>query len=140
MSAVLIASITALCADDHHADPKHIAAWTANKAPEGVARMLAHARLMLVAECDGELAAVGCLNRDDEIGLNYVAPWARFRGVSKALLAVLEQAMQSRGATIGRLESTRTAHRFYRAAGWRDAVADASAAQSAGIPMEKRLG
>lgn len=140
MSAVLIASITELCALDHRNDPERIAGWTANKTPEGVARMLAHAPAMLVAEHEGAVAAVGCLVADDEIGLNYVAPWARFRGVSKALLAALERAMRARGSTLGRLESTQTAHRFYRDAGWVDVAPLQPGRILKSYRMEKRLG
>ena len=40
MSEVLTRSITELCALDHKHDPAAIAAWTANKTPEGVRRIL----------------------------------------------------------------------------------------------------
>jgi GNAT superfamily N-acetyltransferase len=55
-----------------------------------------------------------------EITLNYVAPEARFRGVSRVLLGALEARALARGNTRCRLVSTETAHRFYRSAGYRD--------------------
>jgi len=58
--------------------------------------------------------------RRGEILHNYVSPDARFRGVSRALLAALESRAAERGARQCRLESTETAHRFYRAAGYAD--------------------
>lgn len=87
MSRVLIASITELCSLDHNDDPAAIAAWTANKTPEGVARMLdTPGNQLLVAELDRQIAAVGAMIGTDEIGLNYVDPSHRNKGVSRALL------------------------------------------------------
>ena len=90
MSAVLIASITELCTDDHHGDPAAIAAWTANKSPAGIGRWFANpANRLFVAEDGGAVVAVGGFNSGGEVILNYVAPAARFRGVSRAMLAHL---------------------------------------------------
>ena len=50
--------------------------------------------------------------------LNYVAPEARFTGVSKALLAEMESKAQSIGLPHCTVESTMTAERFYRSAGY----------------------
>lgn len=122
MSRVLIASITELCTDDHKGDPEAIASWTSNKTLEGVTAMLeAPDNRMFVAERDGAVAAVGCVVGDDEIGLNYVDPAHRFKGVSRALLDAMEAAIREAGAIEGRLESTSTAHQFYLDAGWNDA-------------------
>jgi GNAT superfamily N-acetyltransferase len=140
MSRVLIASITALCAPDHAGDPQLLSAWTANKTPTMVEAMLRTPGVRLfVAERDGEIAAVGAILRNDEIGLNYVAPAHRFAGVSKALLAAMEETMRAGGVTEGRLNSTETAHRFYRAAGWQDTGAPRPERPLAGWPMTKRL-
>lgn len=122
MSEVLTRSITELCALDHHNDPAVIAAWTANKTPEGVRLMLESADAELfVAEHDGVVAAVGCVMNGSEIGLNYVHPAHRFQGFSKALLAAMEQAMREAGVTEARLKATQTAHAFYLANGWQHA-------------------
>ncbi len=118
-SALLIASITALCTLDHRGDAAAIAAWTANKSPAGVRDMLARPETtMLVAERDGTIAAVGAVSNGSEITLNYVHPAHRFHGVSRALLAAMEQTMRDAGTAEGRLKSTATARRFYRTAGW----------------------
>lgn len=118
MSAVLTASITELCVADHRNDPALVARWTANKTIEGVRVMLADPESrMYVAEHDGELAAVGSVTANC-IGLNYVHPAHRFSGVSKALLAALEDDMRRRGMHEATLESTTTARRFYLEAGW----------------------
>lgn len=119
MSRVLTSSITALCSADHGDDPEKIAKWTANKTPAGMGQWLEQPELTLfVAELDGELAAVGAVNTAGAIDLNYVAPEARFRGVSKALLAHMEAHLAALGFKTIRLKSTRTAMRFYRALGW----------------------
>lgn len=138
MSAVLIASITQLCQLDHHGDATFIARWLANKSPSMVARMLTNPALSLfVAECDGEITAVGAIEGDARIALNYVAPAPRFRGISSALLAALEAEMAARGTAVGRLVSTNTAEAFYRARFWMD---DAEAAEAGrGIALRKRL-
>jgi len=121
MSDLLIASITQLCGLDHRHNPEIIAAWTANKTPEGVAAMLADpAAQLFVSERDGHVAAVGSVRDDREIALNYVHPAHRFAGVSRALLATMESYMSERGAAVARLKSTVTAHRFYLAQGWQD--------------------
>ncbi|HEY9011253.1 MAG TPA: GNAT family N-acetyltransferase, partial [Devosia sp.] len=106
-----------------------------------VARWVEHPDLlMLVATVDGEVAAVGSLNRPDEIGLNYVSPAFRFRGVSSALLAGLEAAMRERGTVVGNLTSTQTAHAFYRGRGWQDAGTPVLGHNVPGYPMTKQLG
>jgi GNAT superfamily N-acetyltransferase len=140
MSEVLIASITELCTLDHQDDAQAIAGWVANKSPESIARWVKDPGLLvLVAERRGEVAAVGMLNSSDEIGLNYVSPRHRFAGVSKAMLSALEAEMRQRGATTGRLTSTRTAHDFYLAMGWQDAGALQACMTVTGFPMTKAL-
>ena len=140
MSRVLIASITDLCHADHRGDPAIIAGWTRNKTPDSVARWVANPDLLvLVAVLEGEIAAVGMLNGPDEIGLNYVSPDFRFRGVSKAMVLALEDAMRERGTATGRLTSTQTAHAFYRAMGWQDAGPPETGHNVPGFPMRKVL-
>jgi GNAT superfamily N-acetyltransferase len=140
MSAVLTASIRDLCTADHRNDPEILAGWLRNKTPEMVLKMLERpGAQFLVAEHDGEIAAVGCLNSPDEIGLNYVTPTHRFHGVSKALLAALEERIRQSGAAVATLTSTGTAHRFYLANGWEDAGPAEADRGMLCYPMEKRL-
>ncbi len=140
MSDVLTRSITGLCALDHKNDPAAIASWTANKTPDGVRRILEDPDVQLfVAEHDGVVAAVGCVQSGSEIGLNYVHPAHRFKGVSRALLAAMEQAMREAGLTEARLKATQTAHDFYRANGWQDAGEAYSGRWIEARPMRKRL-
>jgi GNAT superfamily N-acetyltransferase len=140
MSAVLTASIRDLCSADHRHDAEILAGWLRNKTPEMVLKMLERpGALFLVAEHDGEIAAVGCLTGADEIGLNYVAPTHRFAGVSKTLLAALEQRIRQSGVSHAKLTSTGTAHRFYLANGWQDAGPAEADRGMLCYPMEKRL-
>lgn len=140
MSAVLIASITELCALDHHNDPTAIANWTANKSPAGVRAMLASPNAeFFVAEVGGAVAAVGCVVNGAEIGLNYVHPAHRFRGLSRALLGAMEDAMRAAGTVEARVKSTETAHRFYLARGWQDAGEKYTGRFVDAWPMLKRL-
>ncbi len=140
MSRVLIASITALCAADHHNDPVKLAAWTRNKSAEGVAAMLANPEMLtLVAEREGSVVAVGAVTRQGGVALNYVAPEARFTGISKALLVRLEAELVGLGFAEGHLEATATARRFYEKAGWVANGPQATGRHVNGFPMRKRL-
>jgi GNAT superfamily N-acetyltransferase len=130
---VLRRSITELCAADHGNDPAILARWLANKTPENVAVWIARPdSSLLMAVESGAIVAVG-----GEILLNYVSPDARFRGVSRALLAGLESRAAERGARQCRLESTETAHRFYRAAGYVD---DGAPTEKFGMSSGYRMG
>lgn len=138
LSAVLCASIRELCSADHHNDQNVIAQWTANKSPEHMIKLLANPRLALfVAEVDQEVSGVGCISLGGEVLLNYVAPAHRFCGVSKALLDHLENALAEHGVSRATLTSTKTAHRFYRAAGWTDCGEPETVFGLTGYPMEK---
>jgi GNAT superfamily N-acetyltransferase len=118
---VLRRSISQLCFVDHGNEPAILNAWLANKRPEIVAAWVSQpGNSLLLAVEGGAILAVGSVTDAGEITLNYVAPEARFRGVSRALLAALEARAFERGNTLCRLTSTETAHRFYRSAGYCD--------------------
>ncbi len=136
ISELLIASITMLCGPDHHDDPAALAAWLANKTPAGVRKWFASPDMkLLVAERDGDIAAVGAISTSREIRLNYVAPAHRFAGVSKVLLKTMEVELGPGEAT---LTSTATAHRFYRRMGWLD-VLGVEGQDPSELRMNKRL-
>ncbi|KKC35109.1 hypothetical protein WH87_18370 [Devosia epidermidihirudinis] len=140
MSTVLTASITELCAADHHGDPHALSAWTRNKDHAGVTAMLANPEAQVfVGERDGAVVAVGAVTSDGMISLNYVAPSARFGGVSTALLAHLEAALIALGYSEGQLESTSTARSFYERRGWHADGPQATGRVVNGYPMRKIL-
>lgn len=138
MSAVLIASLTELCALDHHNDPALLAGWLENKSPDRVAAWFdTPASTLLVAERDGEIAAVGgYFESSRTVSLNYVSPRYRFAGVSSALLAAIEAGL---GPGEAQLESTQTARRFYESRGWQIAGDLAPHRGIDGYPMRKVL-
>lgn len=118
---VMRRSITELCAEDHNNDPAWLADWLANKTPENVAAWIGNSNnVVYVAVNDGRIVGVAAMERTGRISLNYVSPDVRFKGVSKALLAGLECKARELGLAQCTLESTKTALRFYRAAGYRE--------------------
>ena len=138
MSAVLIASITELCVADHKNNPEALASWLANKTPESVVQWFANpGGRLLVAERDGEIAAVGAYGTDRMIRLNYVSPRHRFAGVSRAMLGAIESAL---GPGEARLESSLTARQFYLDAGWQESGPPEPHRFVPGYPMRKLLG
>ena len=118
---VLRRSISELCVGDHGNDPAILAAWLRNKTPEIVAGWARQPGNSLLLAVEGQTTlAVGSVTDAGEITLNYVAPDARFRGVSRAMLRALEGRAAERGNLRCTLTSTETAHRFYRSRGYID--------------------
>ena len=136
MSLLRAASVRHLCHADHHDDPAAIASWIGDHSPTKFIVLLQRQDVsLIVAEVDTEMVGLAGLS-GDLVTLNYVHPAYRFQGVSKALMAALEQRMRDHGIGLGRLNSTATARRFYRSIGWSDAGAGTP---EQGYPMEKRL-
>ena len=121
MSRVLIASITTLCERDHGGVQENMDRWLANKSPAGVREWFDNPENRLfVAERDEKVVGVGGFNERGEVLLNYVAPEARFTGVSTVLLTAIEKAMHAKGHDKATLTGTATAHEFYISRGWRN--------------------
>jgi GNAT superfamily N-acetyltransferase len=144
MSRVLISSIASLCHPDHRGDSALVESWTANKTPENLVRWFTNpANHMYVMEEEGEILCVGAFSNRGEIQLNYVAPKARFSGISKTMLGHLEDEMRELGISDAFLTSTETAHRFYLSAGWTDVLSGGSDGEMFGLtrvyPMAKTL-
>jgi GNAT superfamily N-acetyltransferase len=110
-------SITELCVLDHRADEQFLAGWLANKTTENVRRWIGQAHVF-VAEQAGKLLGVAAMDGWGKITLNYVAPEARFRGVSKALVGRLENEARGLGLEECSLDCTQTALRFYQELGY----------------------
>ena len=134
-------SIAELCGADHHDDPEILRHWLANKTPRHWAEWLAYeANTVLVAVDDETVLAVGVVRNDGEITCNYVSPDARFRGVSKAMLAELEATARGFGNDSSTLTSTETARRFYLAAGYEQVgMPEGKFGTTGAYPMLKRL-
>jgi GNAT superfamily N-acetyltransferase len=138
---VLRASISELCAADHDNDPEILNRWLANKTPANVAAWANDPSSSLLVAVEGEaILAVGGVRHPGEITLNYVAPRARFRGVSSAILAALEARAAEHGAERVTLQRTENAHRFYQSRGYRDEGPPAGKfGTRASYPMSKPL-
>jgi GNAT superfamily N-acetyltransferase len=138
---VLRRSIAELCWSDHRGDPAILERWLANKTPENVAAWIAQPTThVFVAVEAGTILAVGAVTDAGEITLNYVSPDARFRGVSRGLLARLEEKARELGNDACSLLSTETARRFYRSGGYNEmSPPRGTFGTSAGYPMSKRI-
>jgi len=130
-----------LCAADHGNDPAILQRWVGSKTPKIVASWIRQpGNSLLVAVEGGAILGVGSVTDAGEITLNYVAPEARFRGVSRALLDALETRAKQRGNSRCTLTSTETAHRFYRSSGYVDDGAPlGNFGTRSGYPMSKHL-
>lgn len=119
---IVRSSIRDLCFEDHKNDAHELSAWLSNKTP---ANFLTWAKSdfveVYIAEMESTSVGVGCLSIDGKILLNYVMPGWRFRGISNGLLNFMEGRLRELGIEQAKLVSTRTAHRFYKNAGWDDA-------------------
>ena len=116
---ILRRSICELCHEDHRGDAATIAAWLANKTAENMRRWIEQSHVFVAIERT-ILLGVGAVARSGEITLNYVSPDARFRGVSKAILARLEKHAAQCAIKSITLHGTATARRFYLSAGYAD--------------------
>jgi len=134
-------SIVKLCRDDHRDDPATLTAWLANKSDLNFRAWIDSDRhIARLAEDDEGVCGFGLLNRDGRVGLLYVAPRARFSGVSRGLLSELESAALALGLTEIALCSTMTAKRFYESAGYRaSGVPEQGFGVTRSQPMSKRL-
>lgn len=119
--AVIRRSIIELCVADHDGNPAILDRWLSNKTPVQVRRWIESNPGSVLAGTGGAgIGGVGMVMPDGEIALNYVAPWARFSGVSKGLIGAMERCATGWGLLSCCLTSTVTAHGFYRAYGYRD--------------------
>jgi GNAT superfamily N-acetyltransferase len=138
MARVLRDSIRQLCVEDHGGAERPLQEWLANKTDESVRLWLKNpANVLLVADVGGVLAAVGGVQRDGHVILNYVAPGFRLRGISKGMMAELERRALQLGIDALTLESTVTARRFYLALGFRDMGSPGEKHRLRNYPMSK---
>ncbi len=73
---------------------------------------------MLVASVNDRIAGVGAFTYLGHVTLNYVDPDFRLRGVSKKIMATIEERARVLGLKRLHLESTLTAQRFYESIGY----------------------
>lgn len=138
---VLKRSIAELCESDHRNDPSILAQWLGNKTHENFCAWVKQTdNSVLLAVENQDILAVGSVTDAGMIGLNYVSPDARFRGVSRALLRALEMRAVERGNSRCQLTSTETARRFYLSNGYAENGPPVGGfGISFGYPMTKAL-
>jgi|SRR5947209_6563278 len=138
---VLKRSIAELCHADHKSDPTILARWLGNKTVENFNLWIQQPDNSLLVAVEGDqILGVGSVTDSGTIGLNYVSPDARFRGVSRALLQSLEVRAAQRGNTQCNLISTETARRFYLSNGYVESGEPSGAfGTTSGYPMSKPL-
>lgn len=138
--AVMRRSIAELCHADHKNDPAILARWLGNKTAENFHAWIGQPdNSLLVAVEGGVVLAVGSVTDAGRIGLNYVSPDARFRGISRTMLAALERRAAQRGNATITLESTETARRFYLSNSYVEVGRPVAAFGTTSYPMSKML-
>lgn len=136
---VIRRSITELCHADHQEDAPTIALWLANKTAENMRQWIDQNHVFVATE-RGPILGIGAIKSSGEITLNYVSPDARFRGISKALVARLEALASELAIRMITLQSTATARQFYLSAGYKeDGQPTKGFGKTLGHPMAKRL-
>lgn len=138
---VLRRSITELCLADHNNDPQILDPWLANKTPENLQTWIAcSGQTYRVAVIDDQIAGVGAVSAIEGVLLNYVSPDFRCRGVSKALMAALEDWLKEQGQVVCHLTSTATARQFYETIGYLpDGEPQTGRSGNPAFPMRKCL-
>lgn len=118
-AALLVASITALCVDDHLNDTETLARWLGNKTQIHFEQWLADPEnFIVVGELGSDICGVGLLQSTGSIRLCYVRPGMQGHGVGRALLHRLEEEAARRGISELRLMSTGSARQFYERLGF----------------------
>ncbi len=132
-------SITELCHADHQGDAHTLTLWLANKTAENMCRWINQNHVFVATE-GSTILGVGAIRNSGEIMLNYVSPDARFRGVSKALVARLEAQASELGVDVVTLQSSATARQFYFSAGYRQTGPPVKGfGKTLGFPLAKQL-
>jgi len=139
--AVVRQSIVDLCFDDHRGDQAAIAAWLENKTVANFSAWIDAAdNVARIAADETGVLGFALMTCSGGVLLLYVAPGARLRGVSKALLAELEDVARGLGLRELTLASTTTARRFYLGCGYESAGASKPGARGGrSYPLRKSI-
>jgi N-acetylglutamate synthase-like GNAT family acetyltransferase len=134
-------SIVELCREDHHGDRLTLEGWLANKSLKNMTAWInMFDCTVVVAEKAGRLAGVGAFMGAGEVILLYVAPEDRFTGVSKVLLADIEDRARKMRLPMLRLTSSITAQRFFLERGYEKEEDEGDLFEPGeGSDMKKRL-
>jgi GNAT superfamily N-acetyltransferase len=113
-------SITECCAEDHRNETAILARWLDNKTAANLRSWFQSRGYPVVAVDEGRTVGTAMLGANGSIALLYLVPEARFRGIGKVLLSALETEASKRGLVELQVNSTKTAHDFYRRNGYSD--------------------
>jgi GNAT superfamily N-acetyltransferase len=137
--AVVRRSISELCGADHRGHDLVLNSWLTNKTADSMRGWIARSHVFVAVDND-RIVGVGAMTRLGKMMLNYVAPEARFRGISKGIVLRLETQAASMGLGGVTLESTTTALRFYHSIGYRsDGPPTAAVGTALCHPLAKTL-
>ena len=112
-------SITQLCVEDHQNDAMTLEGWLVNKSAKNMRAWIeTPGCFAFVAEREGELVGVGVYTGAGDLLLLYVAPEARFSGISSALLAHMEDSARALRLPSLHVSASRAARRFFLERGY----------------------
>lgn len=112
-------SITLLCIEDHQNDEMMLQGWLANKSTKNMRVWIeTPGSFAVVAERDGNFVGVGVYTGAGDLLLLYVAPEARFSGVSSALLKHMEDSARALRLPSLHVSASRAARRFFLERGY----------------------
>jgi L-amino acid N-acyltransferase YncA len=117
--AVLVRSITEICAPYYENDAEILAQWLENKTPANVRRWIESDRSYCVVAVNGKGKVVGFASiSGSQILLNYVLPEALHQGIGKRMLQALETQAIASGVEHIDVVSTIPAKAFYERNGY----------------------
>lgn len=112
-------SITQLCVEDHQNDFMTMEGWLCNKSAKNMRAWIeTPGSFAFVAERGGALVGVGVYTGAGDLLLLYVAPEARFSGVSAALLKHMEDSARALRLPSLHVSASRAARRFFLERGY----------------------
>jgi N-acetylglutamate synthase-like GNAT family acetyltransferase len=112
-------SITQLCVEDHQNDSLTLQGWLANKSAKNMRAWIeTPGSFAFVAERDSDLVGVGVYTGAGDLLLLYVAPEARFSGISSALLKHMEDSARALRLPSLQVSASRAARRFFLERGY----------------------
>ncbi len=139
---VLIRSVHEVCAPDYGNDPAILDSWCSNKSPESIAKWIRNPdNFFIVAELvpQGIVGAALYSRTEASIHLCYLVPEGLHRGIGSRLLFSMEAEARRLGHRQITLDSSITAHEFYKLHGYEDNGEPVYWHKVLGFPMRKMI-
>jgi len=118
LAAIFAESVEELTQDDYTEAQR--AAWAARADDEAALAARLAVQLTLVATLDGSAVGFASLKDNAQIDMLFVHPVAVGQGVARTLIDALERLAVGRGATVLTVDTSDTAHGFFRHRGYAD--------------------